>query len=83
MHQIILIILITGLAIWKVFISSPKNAGKVGEKVVSWKLNWLSKEYVILNDIMLPTQYGTTQVDHIVVSPYVSLKCKLVYRSLF
>ena len=70
MHQIILIILIAGLAIWKVFVSSPQNAGKVGEKVVSWKLNWLSKEYVILNDIMLSTQYGTTQVDHIVVSPY-------------
>ena len=70
MHEVVLIILFAGLIVWRIFISSPKNAGKVGEKVVSWKLNWLSKEYIILNDLMLPTQYGTTQVDHIVVSPY-------------
>ena len=50
--------------------SSPENIGKVGEKRVARKLDWLSKEYIILNDIMLPTQYGTTQIDHIVISPY-------------
>lgn len=50
--------------------SSPDNIGKAGEKRVARKLDWLPKEYIILNDIMLPTQYGTTQIDHIVVSPY-------------
>ena len=50
--------------------SSPENIGKVGEKRVARKLDWLSKEYIILNDIMLPTQYETTQIDHIVISPY-------------
>ena len=34
------------------------------------KLNWLSNEYITLNDVLLPTRYGTTQIDHIVVSPY-------------
>lgn len=47
--------------------SSPDNIGKAGEKRVARKLDWLPKEYIILNDIMLPTQYGTTQIDHIVV----------------
>ena len=56
-----------GLKIW---MSSPKNIGKLGEKCVAGKLNWLPKEYITLNDILLPTKYGTTQIDHIVVSPY-------------
>ena len=50
--------------------SSPDNIGKAGEKRVARKLDWLPKEYIVLNDIMLPTQYGTTQIDHIVVAPY-------------
>ena len=50
--------------------SSPKNIGKFGEKRVARKLDWLSKEYITLNDVLLPTRYGTTQIDHIVVSPY-------------
>ena len=49
--------------------SSPDNIGKVGERRVARKLDWLAKEYIVLNDIMLPTQYGTTQIDHIVVDP--------------
>ena len=42
----------------------------MGEKRVAIKLNWLPKEYITLNDVLLPTRYGTTQIDHIVVSPY-------------
>jgi hypothetical protein len=47
--------------------SSPKNIGKLGEIRVARKLDWLPKEYIVLNNIMLPTQYGTTQIDHIVI----------------
>lgn len=54
----------------KIWFSSPQNIGKYGEKRVAIKLDWLSKEYITLNDILLPTHYGTTQIDHIVVSPY-------------
>jgi len=50
--------------------SSSKNIGKYGEMRVALKLNGLSEEYITLNDILLPTHYGTTQIDHIVVSPY-------------
>ena len=67
---VLIIILFIGLVVWRVIMSSPDNIGKVGEKRVARKLDWLSKEYIVLNDIMLPSQYGTTQIDHIVVSPY-------------
>lgn len=52
------------------YMSSPKNIGKMGEKVVAMKLDWLSGEYIVLNDVLLPAKNGTSQVDHIVVSPY-------------
>lgn len=57
-------------AICRIWWSSPQNIGKKGEKRVARKLDWLSKEYITLNDILLPTNYGTTQIDHVVVSPY-------------
>ncbi len=68
--SIFIIIVFIGLFIRRIIMSSPDNIGKAGEKRVARKLDWLPKEYIILNDIMLPTQYGTTQIDHIVVSPY-------------
>lgn len=43
----------------------------IGEAQVSTILSTLpKKEYRVLNNIMLPTVYGTTQIDHIVVSVY-------------
>ena len=68
--SIFIIIVFIGLFIRRIIMSSPDNIGKAGEKRVARKLDWLPKEYIILNDIMLPTQYGTTQIDHVVVSPY-------------
>jgi len=48
-----------------------KVKGKVGESLVGLNLSILPKnKYRILNDIMLRTGYGTTQIDHIVVSIY-------------
>ena len=70
MNLILIICLIVPLAVLKMWLSSPKNIGKFGEKRVARKLDWLPKEYITLNDILLPTNYGTTQIDHIVVSPY-------------
>lgn len=67
---ILIAIIFIGLTVWRIIMSSPDNIGKVGEKRVARKLDWLPKEYIVLNDIMLPTQYGTTQIDHVVVSPY-------------
>lgn len=54
------------LAIFK-----PQIKGYIGEKVVSSILSRLpEKQYKLLNDVMLHTNYGTTQIDHIVVSVY-------------
>lgn len=81
--MILLIIILTILIVWKIFSSSsneikktgewsytPEDIGKSGERAVARKLNRLPKEYIVLNDVLLCTPYGTTQIDHIVVSPY-------------
>ncbi len=68
--MILFICIVILLVIWKIWLSNPKNIGKIGEKRVARKLSWLSEEYITLNDVLLPTRYGTTQIDHIVVSPY-------------
>lgn len=44
--------------------------GKEGEKEVNNVLNSLGKDYVSLSGIILKTKKGSTELDHIVVSPY-------------
>lgn len=62
----VLIVLCVVLAIYR-----PQIKGYIGEKAVANRLSGLSPQsYIVLNDIMLPTSYGTTQIDHIVVSVY-------------
>ena len=49
----------------------PKIKGFLGEKSVSTILSLLPKEdYRVLNDCLLPTESGTTQIDHIVLSRF-------------
>ena len=50
----------------------PKFKGWLGERMVAWMLRKLDpRQYRVLNDIYLPRPDGTTtQIDHIVVSPY-------------
>lgn len=52
--------------------STPAMKGRIGERRVARRLrDGLGREYEILNDIYLPSREGeTTQIDHIVVSPY-------------
>ena len=48
-----------------------KIKGIIGEKIVAMMLSGLpDKQYKVLNDIMLETEQGTTQIDHIVISVY-------------
>lgn len=46
--------------------------GQVGESKVAWRLSWLPKdEYFIINDLLFHVNKDhTTQIDHVVVSPY-------------
>lgn len=47
------------------------SKGKRGEISVAGILKALpKKEYRVINDIVLPTPYGSSQIDHVVVSPY-------------
>ncbi len=50
----------------------PGWKGKAGERVVSTRLRsgLPKKEYEVIDDVYLPVEGGTTQVDHIVVSRY-------------
>lgn len=50
--------------------NSPKFKGKEGEMIVHNILMQLPDDYVILDDVVLQTNRGTTQIDHIVVSKY-------------
>lgn len=48
------------------------SAGDVGEKAVARRLRWLPKDrYFVINDLMIEKRNGhTSQIDHVVVSPY-------------
>lgn len=52
------------------YLNSPSVKGRRGELHVGNQLVTLPNEYIVLNDVVLPTRRGTTQIDHIVVSPY-------------
>ena len=48
-----------------------RRRGDWTESKVAKQLAKLPKdEYIVLNDLMLPTSYGTTQIDHVVLSLY-------------
>ncbi len=49
---------------------SPSFIGKVGENKVARILNSLPREYQVLNNVIIPHQKGTSQIDHLVISPY-------------
>lgn len=67
---IIIAILVVVLSVLGWWFSSPTYKGKIGEKNVHNILLQLPDEYVILEDVVLKTERGTTQIDHVVVSKY-------------
>ncbi|MGG1555622.1 nuclease-related domain-containing protein [Paenibacillus ferrarius] len=60
------------LLVLSFILKSATFKGFIGEKSVSYQLNKLDKDkYLILHDITIPSVKGkTTQIDHVVVSPY-------------
>jgi len=60
------------LAIFGAFLKSPWFKGKLGEWLVNTKfLASLDKQtYHLIKDVTLPTEDGTTQIDHILVSRF-------------
>lgn len=67
---IILILVIIGFVIFGAIKSSPKSKGKRGETHVHNILAQLPEGYTVLDDVVLKTASGTTQIDHVVVSQY-------------
>lgn len=63
--KFVIIILII-LVIRRIF--KPMAKGEIGEREVNKKLESLSG-YTVLKDILLKTDKGTTQIDHILVGP--------------
>ena len=67
MEILIFVIIVVIAVLWKL-----RDKGKIGENKVSRALCAnLDKEYCFLNDVIIPDNIGgTTQIDHIVLSPY-------------
>ena len=59
-----------GFIIYNWWHDSPKQKGKRGEEWVNDILMQLSDDYYVMDDVVLITERGTTQIDHIVVSRY-------------
>jgi len=71
MESFLFIIILIAFIAFLIFRPSLANRkGKRGENAAAWYLHRLPSEYVVYSNIMLPTNYGTTQIDHLVVSPY-------------
>ena len=70
---IIVVVLFVSLSIFQVWYNSPKQKGKRGKRGEAYIHNvliQLSDEYTIIDDVILLTEHGTTQIDHVVVSKY-------------
>lgn len=76
-----IVIVVSSILIIKAFSSSSSSgigeiinytifAGLRGEHTVNRELLRLGGKYIVLNDLMLRTAYGTCQIDHVVLSPY-------------
>lgn len=70
--EVLLIIIFVLVILIGAYFRSPTVRGAIGEKKVSTSLELLlpSKDYVIFNDVTLPLGRSSTQIDHIVVSPF-------------
>ena len=68
--SIFLIVAIISLTMFGWWYNSPKQKGKRGEMRIHDILMQLPDEYHVMDDVMLKTTNGTTQIDHIVVSKY-------------
>lgn len=67
---ILLIVLVIAFIVWGALRNTPEHKGKEGELHVHNILVQLPEGYTILDDVMLKTNSGTTQIDHVVVSRY-------------
>ncbi len=73
---IAIIILVIIRTIFTTEFRNPTNKGKAGEDRVSLVLRSLPQEYLVIDNVIIPDQGTgprnkyTTQIDHVVVSPF-------------
>lgn len=67
---ILAFIALVGIVIFRWWYNSPEEKGKRGEESVQNILSQLPKGYAVLSDVVIATERGTTQIDHIVISQY-------------
>jgi hypothetical protein len=67
---ILFILALVVIFIFRVRYNSPQSIGQRGEARVGNLLDELPQGYYVMNDIILKTERGSTQIDHVVVSKY-------------
>jgi predicted RNA-binding Zn-ribbon protein involved in translation (DUF1610 family) len=70
--ELLLVLLAVGVAFLYFYLKSPTVIGAEGERRVNATLSRKldEQDYILLEDLTLPTSHGTTQVDHIVLSRF-------------
>ena len=64
---LVILVLVVKL-LWKTYF--PVLKGRFGEKLVADTLAELPEGHRVINDLMVRTNWGTTQIDHVVISPH-------------
>ncbi|MFY3790434.1 NERD domain-containing protein [Ureibacillus sp. MALMAid1270] len=71
MELSIIILFVMVVAMFVLRMKFPAIKGAIGERFVNKKLSELGASYRVFHDLYVPTEKGgTTQVDHVVTSPY-------------
>ena len=65
-----IIVTLIPLLIFSAILYLRFNKGKIAEKMVHHKLMQLPEEYHVIDDVLFMSNGRSTQIDHIVVSPY-------------
>ena len=65
-----IIVTLIPLLIFSAILYLRFNKGKIAEKMVYHKLMQLPEEYHVIDDVLFMSNGRSTQIDHIVVSPY-------------
>ncbi len=72
MKNAVILAVVLAVVLWiiKKILRNPARKGNAGENRVSGILHSLPGDYHVINNVIVPNQQGTSQIDHVVVSPY-------------
>jgi hypothetical protein len=70
--EIVLVLIVAAFIVWRFLFKTATAKGKRGEKEVSSSLSRSLDDttYRVINDVTLHARNTTTQIDHLVISPY-------------